>query len=260
MWSAILNTLTRGQVPLNSQLALHFYVPVKHFQPVKRERILDSHVPIVALSTRRSNIKHTEHRAYFWQEIWSSNSSNNYNRTRILLHRWTNVKFLLASLRSAIVKFIPASCFHTGSARFRLRGLPVRIAIPSKTPSELKKEKESKLVYTVWCELHRMCKSVVGKYPGSETCSCAIRTLLPGLRESSRGLLPIHPFHWESLSEVVSAHSEAPHTFLLWIHCSPHHSHPLIHLEREKERKKMWPFGVNDELLKATCSHIYKSY
>lgn len=41
------------------------------------------------------------------------------------------------SLRSAIVKFIPASCFHTGSARLRLRGLPVRIAMPKSTPVSL---------------------------------------------------------------------------------------------------------------------------
>lgn len=40
------------------------------------------------------------------------------------------------SLRSAMVRFMPASCFHTGSARFRLRGLPVRIAMPSSTPAD----------------------------------------------------------------------------------------------------------------------------
>lgn len=40
------------------------------------------------------------------------------------------------SLRSAMVRFMPASCFHTGSARFRLRGLPVRIAMPRRTPAE----------------------------------------------------------------------------------------------------------------------------
>lgn len=40
------------------------------------------------------------------------------------------------SLRSAMVRFMPASCFHTGSAKFRLRGLPVRIAMPSSTPAD----------------------------------------------------------------------------------------------------------------------------
>jgi len=45
--------------------------------------------------------------------------------------------FILTSLRSAIVRFIPASCFHTGSAKLRLRGLPVRIAMPKSTPVSL---------------------------------------------------------------------------------------------------------------------------
>lgn len=35
-----------------------------------------------------------------------------------------------------MVRFIPASCFHTGSARFKLRGLPVLMAMPSSTPAE----------------------------------------------------------------------------------------------------------------------------
>lgn len=43
---------------------------------------------------------------------------------------------LRTSLRSAMVRLMPASCFHTGSARLRLRGLPVRIAIPSSTPED----------------------------------------------------------------------------------------------------------------------------
>lgn len=41
----------------------------------------------------------------------------------------------VTSLRSAMVRLIPASCFQTGSARLRLRGLPVRMATPSNTPA-----------------------------------------------------------------------------------------------------------------------------
>lgn len=41
----------------------------------------------------------------------------------------------VTSLRSAMVRLIPASCFQTGSARLRLRGLPVRMATPSRTPA-----------------------------------------------------------------------------------------------------------------------------
>lgn len=33
-----------------------------------------------------------------------------------------------------MVRLIPASCFHTGSARFKLSGLPVRMAMPNNTP------------------------------------------------------------------------------------------------------------------------------
>lgn len=35
-----------------------------------------------------------------------------------------------------MVRFMPASCFHTGSARLRLRGLPVRMAMPRSTPAD----------------------------------------------------------------------------------------------------------------------------
>jgi len=38
-------------------------------------------------------------------------------------------------VRSAGVRVIPANCFHTGSARFRLSGLPVLMAIPIRTPT-----------------------------------------------------------------------------------------------------------------------------
>lgn len=48
----------------------------------------------------------------------------------------------VTSLRSAMVRFIPASCFQTGSARFRLRGLPVRMAIPSNTPAHSKHRRQ----------------------------------------------------------------------------------------------------------------------
>lgn len=39
-----------------------------------------------------------------------------------------------------MVRLIPASCFHTGSARFRLRGLPVRMAMPNNTPGHSKQK------------------------------------------------------------------------------------------------------------------------
>lgn len=48
----------------------------------------------------------------------------------------------VTSLRSAMVRLIPASCFQTGSARFRLRGLPVRMAIPSNTPAHSKHRRQ----------------------------------------------------------------------------------------------------------------------
>lgn len=46
------------------------------------------------------------------------------------------------SLRSAMVRLIPASCLQTGSARFRLRGLPVRMAMPSNTPAHPKHKRQ----------------------------------------------------------------------------------------------------------------------
>lgn len=51
----------------------------------------------------------------------------------------------VTSLRSAMVRLIPASCFQTGSARFRLRGLPVRMAIPSNTPAHSKHKRQDVL-------------------------------------------------------------------------------------------------------------------
>lgn len=41
-----------------------------------------------------------------------------------------------------MVRLMPASCFQTGSARLRLRGLPVRMAMPSRTPAHLKHKRQ----------------------------------------------------------------------------------------------------------------------
>lgn len=43
----------------------------------------------------------------------------------------------LASVISAGVNDVPASCFHTGSAKLRLNGLPVLMAIPINTPGKI---------------------------------------------------------------------------------------------------------------------------
>lgn len=68
--------------------------------------------------------------AYHQRTVYVCFTSVSYNQQR---------NSTLTSLRSAIVRFIPASCFHTGSARLRLRGLPVRIAIPRSTPVSVHK-------------------------------------------------------------------------------------------------------------------------
>jgi hypothetical protein len=71
----------------------------------------------------------------------------------------------VTSLRSAMVRLIPANCFHTGSARLRLKGLPVRMAMPSNTPDRSKHRERTYLKWMINCFLfiqtcHQLCTKV----------------------------------------------------------------------------------------------------
>lgn len=111
-------------------------------------------------------------------------------------------------------------------------------------------------------------------YQENETCSYARVTWQQDLIGSNLCLLQIHLVHLVSQLTEGSAHSEAPHTFLLLIHYNLHRNHPQIHLEEEKKlqvkcsSKNKWSIEincisshrddwVNSSLLKATLSHLF---
>lgn len=78
------------------------------------------------------------------------------------------------SLRSAMVRFMPASCFHTGSARFRLRGLPVRIAMPRSTPADTARQRALRTDQT-WtiirhCAVQNLCSKTAEISILNEAC------------------------------------------------------------------------------------------
>lgn len=81
------------------------------------------------------------------------------------------------SLRSAMVKFMPASCFHTGSARFRLRGLPVRIAMPRSTPADTARQSalptDQTRTIVCQCAMHGGCGKTAEVSVWNEACSTA---------------------------------------------------------------------------------------
>lgn len=54
-------------------------------------------------------------------------------------------KSLSTSVRSEIDSGMPASCFHTGSAMLRLRGLPVLMAMPNIIPVTRRTKHQNKL-------------------------------------------------------------------------------------------------------------------
>ena len=124
----------------------------------------------------------------------------------------TSLRPLVTSLRSAMVTLIPASCFQTGSARFRLRGLPVRMAIPSNTPARLKHKRQETLGTD-----DRTCSpfnntaetsSSLGpqcllnqRYPNSQRLRSILKTLHPPLNS----LLPSVP-----MGEVYNSSAPSP--------------------------------------------------
>lgn len=97
------------------------------------------------------------------------------------------------------------------------------------------------------------CHSVAN-YPRNGTCSCARETWQQDLIGNNLGLLQIHLFHLVSRLTEGSAHSEAPHTFLLLIHCNLHRNHPQIHLGEENRLKTIHSFKnmFTNEVLKRT--------
>lgn len=74
-----------------------------------------------------------------------------------------------------MVRFMPASCFHTGSARFRLRGLPVRIAMPRSTPADTARQSALRTDQTsaiiCHCAVQNVCNKTAEISLLNEACS-----------------------------------------------------------------------------------------
>ena len=74
-----------------------------------------------------------------------------------------------------MVRFMPASCFHTGSARFRLRGLPVRIAMPRRTPADTARQSafhtDQTRTITSHCTVQNVCNKTAEISILNEACS-----------------------------------------------------------------------------------------
>lgn len=120
----------------------------------------------------------------------------------------------VTSLRSAMVRLIPASCFQTGSARFRLRGLPVRMAIPSNTPARSKHKKQEILgtddrTSSPFNNTAEMSSSLGSQcllnqhYPNSQRLRSVLKTLYPTLNS----LLPSVPMGEIYNSSALSTNS-----------------------------------------------------
>lgn len=77
----------------------------------------------------------------------------------------------------------------------------------------------------------------VRNYPENGTCSYVRETWQQDLIGNNLCLLQIHLFHLVSQLAEGSAHSEAPHTFLLLIHCNLRRNRPQIHLGEENRLK-----------------------
>lgn len=77
----------------------------------------------------------------------------------------------------------------------------------------------------------------VRNYPENGTCSYVRETWQQDLIGNNLCLLQIHLFHLVSQLAEGSAHSEAPHTFLLLIHCNLRRNRPQIHLGEENSLK-----------------------